>query len=102
MSSVLLSSTHLGYTFSIVSLLLLILNSSYSASSDVRWTGGSYYADEVSGWYMPAETFYIPGRGVDRGSDSTVESYVILPPYIDPVEPCLPVVRWVSSSSSAG
>ena len=90
------------YTFSIVSLLLLIFISSYSASPDVQWTGGSYCVDEVSGWYLPVETFYMPGRGVDRGSDSTVESFVILPPYIDLVEPCLSAGRWVSSSSSAG
>ena len=102
MSSVILSSTHLDYTFSIVRLLLLLFISSYSACPAAHWTGGGYYADVGSGWYKPALTLYIPGRGVDRGGDSTVESYAILPPFIDPVEPCLLAVRWVSSSSSAG
>ena len=41
----------------------------------------------------------MPGRGVDRGGDSTVESFVVLPPYVSLVELVVRIVSWVLSSS---
>ena len=43
--------------------------------------GGRLYVSEVLRYRISAKTPFMPGRGVDRGGDSTVESYVILPPY---------------------
>jgi hypothetical protein len=45
--------------------------------------------------YFSAIAPYMPGRVVDRGGDSTIESFVVHPPCIGLVEP---YTFWVDSS----
>ena len=49
-----------------------------------RGLGDRLYVGMVLRYRISAKAPFIPGRGVDRGGDSTVESYVILPPYSRP------------------
>ena len=46
--------------------------------------GDRLYVGVVLRYRISAKAPFMPGRGVDRGGDSTVESYVILPPYNRP------------------
>ena len=46
--------------------------------------GGSLYVSVVLRYSLSAKTPFMPGRGVDRGGDSTVEFFVVLPPYNRP------------------
>jgi hypothetical protein len=51
--------------------------------------GGTYYVSVVIRYYLPANAPYMPGRVVDHGCDRPVESYVVHPSYVEPVEPGL-------------
>ena len=46
--------------------------------------GGSLYVSVVLRYSLSANTPFMLGRGVDHGGDSTVESFVVLPPYNRP------------------
>ena len=48
--------------------------------------GENTYVSIVLRYDLPASAPYIPGRVVDRGSDSPVESFVVHPPSIRLVE----------------
>ena len=51
-----------------------------------RDLGGRSHVSVVLRCYLPANVSYWPGRVVDRGSDSPVESFVVHPPLIGLVE----------------
>ena len=91
--------SYMLHMLSLVKLLLFVFIRSYSSYPKVHWIGGIDHVDVVSGWDISANTPYMPGRGVDRGGDSTVESFVVLPPYVSLVELMVRVVSWVLSSS---
>jgi hypothetical protein len=40
-------------------------------------------------YYLPVNAPYMPGHVVDHGCDRPVESYVVHPPCVEPVEPSL-------------
>jgi hypothetical protein len=77
---------YFDYMFSIVGLELCLCIGSYSACSLDRWVSGKYCVGVVLRLYLSVITPYIPDREVDRGSDSPVESFVILRPNIELVE----------------
>jgi hypothetical protein len=68
---------YFDYILSIASLLLCLCISSYSAYSKVHRVGGRYHAILVLICYLPTNTLYILGHVVDRGCDTTVESFVV-------------------------
>ena len=76
----------------LVKILLFVFICSYSSCPKVHWIGGIDHVDVVSGWDISTNTPYMLGRGVDRGGDSTVESFVVLPPYVSLVELVVHVV----------
>jgi hypothetical protein len=50
---------------------------SYSACSLISWVSGKHCVGVVPIPYLPVIVPYIPDRGVDHGSDSSVESSVV-------------------------
>ena len=76
------SSIYFDYTFSIVDLLLCSCMDSYSAHLQSMWVSGRDDVIVVIRSYLPAFAPYVPGRVVDRGGDSTIESFAIHPPYV--------------------
>jgi hypothetical protein len=78
MFSIILFLIYFDYMFSIVGLELCLCIGSYSACSLDRWVSGKYYVGVVPRPYLSAITPYIPDHEVDCGSDSPVESFVIL------------------------
>jgi hypothetical protein len=86
MFSIILFLVYFDYMFSIVGLELCLCIGSYSACSLDRWVSGKYCVGVVSRLYLSTITPYILYREVDHGSDSPVESFVILLPNIGLVE----------------
>jgi hypothetical protein len=78
MFSIILFLVYFDYMFSIVVLELCLCIGSYSACSLDRWVSGKYCVGVVPRLYLSTITPYIPDREVDRGSDSPIESFVIL------------------------
>jgi hypothetical protein len=68
---------------SIVSLLLCLCISSYSAHLYNHRVGGRDHVSMVFRCYLPANTLYIPGHVIDRGCDTTIESFVVYSLNID-------------------
>jgi hypothetical protein len=76
---------YFDYMFSIVGLELCLCIGSYSACSLDLWVSGKYCVGMMPIPYFPMIAPYILDREVDRGSDSPIESFVVLPS-IGPVE----------------
>jgi hypothetical protein len=72
--------------FGIIGLELCLCIGSYNACSLDPWVSGKYCVGVVPIPYFSAIAPYIPDRKVDCGSDSPVESFVVLLPSIGPVE----------------
>jgi hypothetical protein len=74
---------YFDYILSIVSLSLCLCISSYSIHliKDPR-VGGRDHVSVVLICYLPINTLYISGHVVDRGCDTTVESFVVHSPNI--------------------
>jgi hypothetical protein len=70
------------YMLSIVSLLLCLCISSYSAYPNDHRVGSRYHVRMVLRCYLPMNTLYIPDHVVDHGCDSTIESFVVHSPNI--------------------
>jgi hypothetical protein len=75
--------------FSIVDLPLYSCMESYSSHLDhlLTWVNGKDSVSVVLILYLSAIEPYMSGRVVDRGGDSTIESFVVHPPCIGLVEP---------------
>ena len=86
------SSIYFDYTFSIVELLLCSCMDSYSAHHLDRRVSGTDDVIMVIRSYLPAFAPYVPGRVVDRGGDSTIESFAIHPPYVGLADVIIQVV----------
>ena len=78
MFSTILLLVYFDYMLSIVRLELYLCIGSYSACSLGQWVSGRYCVGEVPRPYLSVITPYSPDREVDRGSDSPVESFVVL------------------------
>jgi hypothetical protein len=74
---------YFDYMLSIVSLSLCLCISSYSIHriKDPR-VGGIDHVSVVLICYLPMNIFYILGHVVDRGCDTTIESFVVHSPNI--------------------
>jgi hypothetical protein len=85
------------YMFSIIDLLLYSCKESYSPHLDhlLTWVNGKDRVSVVLILYLSAIAPYMSGRVVDRGGDSTIESFIVHPPCIGLVEP---YTVWVVSS----
>jgi hypothetical protein len=85
------------YMFSIVDLPLYSCMESYSPHLDhlLTWVNNKDSVSVVLILYLSAIARYMTGRVVDRGGDSTIESFVVHPPCIGLVEP---YTVWVVSS----
>jgi hypothetical protein len=77
--SIIMFLVYFGYMLGIVGLELYSSIGSYSAWSLISWVSGKYCVGVVPIPYFPMIAPYIPDREVDRGSDSPVESFVVLP-----------------------
>jgi hypothetical protein len=77
---------YFDYMFFIVGLELCLCIGSYSACSLDPWVSGKYCVGMVPIPYFPAIAPYIPDHEVDHGSDSPIESFVVLLPSIGLVE----------------
>jgi hypothetical protein len=73
---------YFDYMLSIVSLLLCLCISSYSAHPNDHRVGGRDQISVVIRCYLPANTLYIPCHVVDHGCDTTVESFLVHSPNI--------------------
>jgi hypothetical protein len=71
---------YFDYILSIASLLLCLCISSYNAHPNVHKVGGRYHVSLVLICYLSANTLYIPSHAVDRGCDTTVESFIVHSP----------------------
>ena len=59
---------------------------SYSVYPPVLWVNDRYCVGMVPRPYLSAIVPYIPDREVDRGSDSPIESFVVLLPFVGQAE----------------
>jgi len=75
---IILFLVYFDYMLSIVGLELCLCIGSYSACSLDRWVSGKYYIGMVPISYLSMIAPYIPDREVDHGSDSPIESFVVL------------------------
>jgi hypothetical protein len=77
------------YMFSIVDLPVYSCMESYSPHLDhlLTWVNGKDSVSMVLILYLSAVAPYMTGRVVDRGGDSTIESFAVHPPCIGLVEP---------------
>jgi hypothetical protein len=73
---------YFDYILSIASLLLCLCISSYSAYSKVHGVCGRDHVSVVLICYLPTNTLYILSHVIDRGCDTTVESFVVHSPNI--------------------
>jgi hypothetical protein len=48
---------------------------------------GRYYVSMVLRYCLSIDALYMPGHVVDRGNDTSVESFVVHSPYVEQVEP---------------
>jgi hypothetical protein len=69
---------YFGYMLGIAGLELYSSIGSYNACSLISWVSGKYYVGVVPILYFSAIAPYIPDREVDHGSDSPIESFVVL------------------------
>jgi hypothetical protein len=76
--SIIMFLVYFGYMLGIVGLELYSSIGSYSACSLISWVSGKYCVGVVPIPYFLAIAPYIPDCEVDRGSDSPVESFVVL------------------------
>ena len=79
-------NVYYDYMLSIARLSLYSSMDSYSAHLMICWVSGKPSVGMVPIPYFPAFAPYIPGRVVDRGSDTLIESFVVHPPSIGLVE----------------
>jgi hypothetical protein len=83
MSLVAMFIFYFDYILSIASLSLCLYISSYSVHPNkLPWVGGRDHVSVVLICYLPVNTLYIPGHVVDRGCDTSVESFVVHSPNI--------------------
>jgi hypothetical protein len=77
------------YMFSIVDLPLYSCMESYSPHLDhlLTWVKVIYSVSVVLILYLSAIAPYMSGLALDRGGDSTIESFAVHPPCIGLVEP---------------
>jgi hypothetical protein len=68
---------YFDYMLSIASLSLCLCISSYSIHPNVHRVSGRAHVSMVLICYLPVNTLYIPSHVVDRGCDTTVESFVV-------------------------
>jgi hypothetical protein len=70
-----------GYIFSIVDLPLYSCMESYSPDLDhlLTWVNGKDSVSVVLILYLYVIALYVSGRVVDRGGDSTIESFAVHP-----------------------
>jgi hypothetical protein len=68
---------YFDYMLSIVSLSLCLCISSYSVHPNDHRVGGRDHISMVLRCYLPMNILYIPGHVVNRGFDTTVESFVV-------------------------
>jgi hypothetical protein len=73
---------YFDYMLSIVSLSLCLYKSSYNAYPNDHRVGGRDHVNMVLRCDLPANTLYIPDHVVDRGCDTTIESFVVHSPNI--------------------
>jgi len=78
MFSIILFLVYFDYMLSIVRLELCLCIGSYSACSSGQWVSGRYCVGEVPKPYLSAITPYSPYCEVDCGSNSPIESFVVL------------------------
>jgi hypothetical protein len=76
--SIIMFLVYFDYILGIVGLELYSSIGSYSARSLISWVSGKYCIGVVPIPYFPAIAPYISDHEVDRGSDSPVESFVVL------------------------
>jgi hypothetical protein len=76
--SIIMFLVYFGCMLGIVRLELYSSIGSYSACSMISWVSGKYCVGVVPIPYFPVIAPYIPNREVDHGSDSPVESFVVL------------------------
>ena len=74
---------YFDYMHSIARLSLCSSISSYSAHSKVHGVSGRHCVSVVLIRYLSVHTPYILGHVVDRGCDTTVESFVVHSPNIE-------------------
>jgi hypothetical protein len=84
--SIIIFLVYFGYMLGIVGLELYSSIGSYSACSLISWVSGKYCVGVVPIPHFPTIASYIPDREVDHGSDSHVDSFVVLLPSIGQVE----------------
>jgi len=80
--SITLLLVYYDYMVSIVRLELCLCIGSYSACSLGKWVSGRYCVGEVPKPYLSAITPYSLYHEIDHGSDSPIESSVVLLPII--------------------
>jgi hypothetical protein len=68
---------YFDYMLSIVSLLFCLCISSCSAHPNDHRVSGRDHVSMVLRCNLPTNTLYIPGHVVDRGCDTTIESFVV-------------------------
>jgi hypothetical protein len=68
---------YFDYMLSIVGLSLCLCISLYSIHPNVHRVGGRDHVSMVLICYLPTNTLYIWSHVVDRGCDTTVESFVV-------------------------
>jgi hypothetical protein len=78
--SIIMFLVYFSYMLGIVGLELYSSIGSYSTCSLISWVSGKYCVGVVPIPYFPTIASYIPDHEVDRGSDSPVESFVVLLP----------------------
>jgi len=83
---IILFLVYFDYMLSEVRLELRLCIGSYNAYSLDRWVSGKYCVGVVPRMYLSTITPYSPELEVDRRSDSPVESFVFLLPFIRIVE----------------
>jgi hypothetical protein len=76
--SIIMFLVYFGYILGIVGFELYSSIGLYSACSLISWVSGKYCVGVVPIPYFPAIASYILDREVDRGSDSPIESFVVL------------------------
>jgi hypothetical protein len=81
-------SVYCDYISSIVDLFLYLCMESYSTHLDLlnSWESDEDGVSTVLRLYLPAFAPYMSGPVVDRGDDSTIESFVVHPLYVGLVE----------------
>jgi hypothetical protein len=87
MFSIILLIVYFDYMFSTDRMSLYSNIRSYSTHSLISWVSGRHCVSVVLILCLPADTSYIPGHVVDRGSGTPVESFVVHSPNVGLVGP---------------